>query len=140
MNSLTAKHYSILRVAKSQLGLTDEDYRATLLRFAGSESAKALNAQSFQKLMAHFEQMGFQSTAKRKDAVRRPGMASQAQLRKIAALWADFTDETGTETSLRHWMEKHSHGHGTKWLDAAGAQKVIGALTKMIERKISQPH
>lgn len=135
MSELTAKHYSILRVAKEQLGLSDDDYRATLVRFAGEESAKALDHRSFQKLMGHFERMGFQSTARRKDAARRPGMATQAQLKKIDALWAEFTQGAGDETSLRHWMEKHGHGHGLKWLEAAGARKVIGALTRMVERR-----
>lgn len=85
--------------------------------------------------MAHFELLGFKSTSAKKDAARRIGMASQAQLRKITALWSAFTDGTGDETSLRHWMEKHGHGHGPRWLQKSGAQKVIAALSNMVERK-----
>lgn len=132
---LTAKHFGILRVAKQQLGLSDDDYRAILVRFSGQDSAKALDRKAFGKIMSHFERLGFQSTAAKKNAARRPGMASEAQLRKISALWAEFTEGAGDETSLRHWMEKHGHGHGTNWLEAAGAQRVIAALTNMTDRK-----
>lgn len=134
-DALTTSHYSILRIAQKQLGISDDDYRAILLRFSGQDSAKGLDSKSFAKVMAHFELMGFKSTSTKKNAARRPGMASEAQLRKITALWAAFTDGTGDETSLRHWMEKHRHGHGPRWLETAGAQKVIAALTSMVERK-----
>ncbi|WP_170975708.1 regulatory protein GemA [Rhizobium sp. FY34] len=134
-DGLDTYHYAILRVAKVQVGLTDDDYRAILLRFSGQDSTKRLDRKSFGKIMAHFELLGFKSTSAKKDAGRRPGMASEAQLRKIAALWSQFTDGTGDETSLRHWMEKHRHGHGPKWLEKTGAQKVIAALTNMVERR-----
>ncbi|MFB9951971.1 regulatory protein GemA [Rhizobium puerariae] len=135
MADLTGRHFSILRVAKAQLGLSDDDYRAVLHRISGQESATGLNAKSSKKVMAHFEAMGFLSTAKKKEFSRRPGKASDAQLRKIRQLWAEFTDGTGDDTSLRHWMEKHRHGHGIQWLQADGAHKVIGALTNMVRRK-----
>lgn len=134
-DSLNASHYSILRIAQKQLGISDDDYRAILLRFSGQDSARGLDRKSFGKIMTHFEIMGFRSTSAKKDASRRPGMASVAQLRKIASLWAAFTDGIGDETTLRHWMEKHGHGHGPKWLEKSGAQKVIAALTSMVERK-----
>lgn len=133
---LTSSHYSILRVAKTQLGLSDEDYRAILVRFSGQDSAKGLDRKTFGKVMAHFELLGFKSTAAKKDAGRRPGMASEAQLRKIASLWSHFTEGAGDETSLRHWMERHGHGHGPKWLKKDGAQRVIAALTSMVGRKV----
>lgn len=40
---LDASHYAILRVAKAQVGLSDDDYRALLLRFSGQDSAKGLD-------------------------------------------------------------------------------------------------
>lgn len=137
-DGLTASHYSILRVAKQQVGLTDEDYRAILVRLSGQDSAKGLDRKSFAKVMAHFEFLGFKSTSAKKDASRRPGMASTAQLRKIEVLWAEFTDGTGDETSLRHWMENHRHGHGPKWLEKDGAQRVIAALSAMVDRRKSK--
>jgi len=133
--SLTAKHHALLRVAKAQLNLSDDDYRAVLSRISGQDSSKGLNPKTFKKVMDHFEAMGFKSTARTKDASRRPGMATVAQINKIRALWFTFTGGTGDDTSLRHWMETHSHGHGVQWLTGGAAGRVIAALTNMVERK-----
>lgn len=133
--ALTAKHFAIIRVAKEQVGMSEGDYRALLVRFTGQETAKALNSDTFKKVMAHFEAMGFRSTAMRKDAARRPGKASEGQTRKIIQLWAEFTDGTGTDTGLRHWMEKRGYGNSVGWLENETARKVITALINMVKRK-----
>lgn len=134
-SALTAKHYAIIRIAKDQVGMSDSDYRAILTRLTVQETAKALKPDTFKRLMAHFETMGFQSTARRKDASRKPSKATQAQMRKIAALWDDFTDGTGTDTGLRHWMEKRGYGSSITWLENQTARRVIAALTNMVNRK-----
>jgi len=133
--ALAAKHFAILRVAKEQVGMLEGDYRALLFRLTGQETAKALNSDTFKKFMVHFEALGFRSTAMRKDAARRPGKASEAQIRKIVQLWAEFTDGTGTDTGLRHWMEKRGYGNSVGWLESDTARKVIAALINMVQRK-----
>lgn len=132
------KHLAIIRVAKQQVGMSDEDYRALLVRLTGSDSAKALTPATFKKLMEHLEKAGFRSSAAKKDAKRHPLKASEAQLRKIEGLWDEFTDGTGTETSLRRWMDNRGYGASPTWLDADTARKVIGALTNMVSRKLEK--
>ena len=134
-DALTPKHFAIIRVAKEQVGMSEGDYRAILSRLTGQETAKALNPDTFKRLMAHFETMGFRSTAMKKDARRKPGKASEAQIRKISQLWAEFTDGTGTDTGLRHWMEKRGYGSSVTWLESDAARKVIAALMNMVDRK-----
>lgn len=134
-DAIGPKHYAIIRVAKQQVGLSDDDYRALLRTLTGQESAKALTATTFAKLMVQFETMGFRSTAARKDAGRKPGKASQAQRHKIASLWATFTNGTGTEAGLRHWMEKRGYGSSIEWLDSTDARRMIGALANMVGRR-----
>lgn len=135
--ALTRDHFAIIQVAKKQVGMSESDYRALLVRLTGQETAKALNSDTFKKLMAHFEAMGFRSTARRKDAARKPGKASQAQMCKIRQLWGEFTDGTGTDTDtgLRHWMEKRGYGNSVSWLEGDTARKVIAALISMVQRK-----
>ncbi|PYF08230.1 uncharacterized protein DUF1018 [Rhodobacter viridis] len=133
-DTITPKHFAIIRVAKEQVGMSEDDYRALLSRLTGQETAKALTPQTFKKLMAHFEALGFISTEAKKNASRHPLKATEAQMRKISELWAIFTDGTGTETSLRHWMEKRGYGCSVGWLDGGTARRVIGALTKMVAR------
>lgn len=134
-DTLTPKHFAIIRVAKEQVGMSEGDYRAVLFRLTGQETAKALNPDTFKRLMSHFEAMGFRSAAKRKDMGRKPGKASEAQMRKISQLWSEFTDGTGTDTGLRHWMEKRGYGSSVAWLESDIARKVIAALMNMVDRK-----
>lgn len=134
-DALSPKHFAIIRVAKEQVGMSEGDYRAILVRLTGQETAKALNPDTFKRLMSHFEAMGFRSTATRKDMRRKPGKASEAQMRKINQLWAEFTDGTGTDTGLRHWMEKRGYGSSIAWLESETARKVIAALMNMVSRK-----
>jgi len=133
-DSLTPKHFAIIRVAKQQVGMSDDDYRALLSRHTGQETAKALNPDTFKRLMAHFEALGFRSTAAKKDAAKRGGKASEAQMQKINKLWAEFTDGTGTASGLRHWMEKRGYGASVTWLESETARKVIAALSNMVSR------
>ncbi len=137
-DTLTPKHFAIIRVAKQQVGMSEGDYRALLFRLTGQDTAKALTSVSFKKLMAHFEALGFQSSAVRREAVRRPGKATEAQKYKIAQLWAEFTDGTGNDVGLRHWMERRGYGASVTWLERDTAQKVIAALMNMVARKTSK--
>lgn len=134
-DTLTPKHFSIIRVAKAQVGMSEDDYRALLRSITGQESAKALTPKTFKVLMDRFERMGFRSTAAKKDAARHPGKATEAQRRKARALWAEFTDGEGTDAGLRHWMEKRGYGSSPEFLDGKDATRVIGALNNMKARK-----
>ncbi|MEQ8195017.1 MAG: DUF1018 domain-containing protein, partial [Rhodospirillales bacterium] len=52
---------SLIHVAKSRLGLGDEDYRALLMRVAGVESSRDLDNFDFNQVMAEFQRLGFKS-------------------------------------------------------------------------------
>jgi phage gp16-like protein len=77
-----------VHVAKKQLALDDDTYRAMLRSVAGVESAKDLTPEGAAKLLRHMERCGFQPI---KSAHRRPRVAASrsAQLGKIEALLAD---------------------------------------------------
>lgn len=48
----------LVHVAKAQLGLSEEEYRALLGRF-GAESSKDLGPEQLEELLKHFRQCGF---------------------------------------------------------------------------------
>lgn len=83
-NSTLAK----IHIAKKQLGLDDDAYRAMLRGVAGVESAKQLSAVAATRVLAHLERSGFKPTS---NTGRRPKVAAsrEAQLRKIEALLAE---------------------------------------------------
>ncbi len=121
-------------MAKAQLYMADDDYRALLLRTAGVRSAADLDDRGFEAVMAELERLGFRSIKGRARAGRRPGMATPAQLGKIRAAWRAFS---GTEDDLRlgHWLEKHFHVSHVRFLEGWRAGKVIAVLQKMLEKK-----
>jgi len=76
-----------IHIAKQQLVMDDDSYRAMLRSVGGVESAKDLDARSAAQVLRHLERCGFQP----KGGGHRPRVAGSraAQLGKIEALLAD---------------------------------------------------
>lgn len=55
---------SLIHVAKTQLSMTDDDYRALLRRVAGVASSRDLNEAGLSAVMAEFKRLGFVATTK----------------------------------------------------------------------------
>ncbi len=133
--ALTQKHYSVIHVAKAQLGLSDADYRAILLSIAGVESCTQLSDAGFEAVMFRFQELGFVSTWNRANFGYRPGMATPRQVAMIRELWADFTDGQGTDATLGKWLESKFHVSSLRFLPADTARKAIGALKAMTAKR-----
>jgi len=84
--SLLAK----IHIAKAQLRMDDDSYRAMLRSVAGVDSAKDLSADGATRVLQHLERCGFKPKATKRIG-RRPNVAlsREAMLRKIEALLAD---------------------------------------------------
>jgi phage gp16-like protein len=128
--TISKERKAVIHVAKSQLAMTDEDYRALLLRAAGVGSSSELDDAGFTKLMSEFERLGFRSAKSRTQATHRKGMATPAQIGKIRALWKSYS---GNDDELRmgHWLEKTFHVSNVRFLEDWRAGKVIAVLEKM---------
>lgn len=77
-----------IHIARQQLGMDEDSYRAMLRSVGGVASAKDLDASGASKVLRHLERCGFKG--QRNDG-RRPRVPASrdAQLRKIEALLAD---------------------------------------------------
>jgi Bacteriophage Mu, GemA protein len=53
------KEIRLIHVAKSELGLPDEAYRAVLLGATGKDSSKLITFREYEKVMARFKELGF---------------------------------------------------------------------------------
>lgn len=130
------KKIALIQVAKTQLGLTDDDYRAVLKRYGNADSSKDLDDAGFTAVMAHFERCGFTSTAKKRNfGNQRPGMASASQVAKIRTLWSAFTEGTGTDATLGKWLDRTFKVSSIRFVTVETAKKAIGALTAMADKK-----
>ena len=127
----TRNKYSIIHVAKKQLGLDDDAYRA-ILSGAGLSSSKDIKTDAqFNTVMSAFQQLGFRSTSwagKRMDTVSgAPGMITKRQEYYIKGLWA-LASRYKDEKSLRRIIKRIGKVDDISFLPRRSASAVILAL------------
>lgn len=122
--------YSIIHLAKKQLGLDDAAYRA-ILSGAGLTSSKEIKTDAqFNTVMSAFESLGFKSTSrvgKRLSVRGAPGMISQRQEYYIKGLWA-LASRYKDEKSLRKIIKRIGKVDDIAFLPRRSASAVILAL------------
>lgn len=126
----------LIHIAKRALGMTDEDYRALLLRVAGVKSSSDLTLEGFDAVMAEFNRLGFVHTKSK----RKPkGAGGTAPNRPTPAQWRLIEDRAkrvgydGLEDPrFIAWVKPRGKVEHPRFLDMNGAQRVIGALGKWI--------
>lgn len=131
---MSTKQTGLIHVAKRELKLTDEDYRAILARVAGVASARELDELGFDDVMREFARLGFVSTWRKQTGGYRAGMATPTQVRLMARLWRDYRGEDD-EAGFRHWLERFHHVSDARFVTAGAANAVLTALKAMAGRK-----
>jgi hypothetical protein len=127
---------SMIHIAKKDLGLLDDTYRAMLNGAAGINSAAELEYEyQFNAVMKAFENLGFKSTARRNP---RPQWNDQwggtpDQRAKIEVLWKTCA-RNPTERALRSFIKRITHIDHPRFLRVELAQKVILALEAMAKK------
>ena len=131
---ITPKQIALVHVAKKQLALSEEMYRAILINKGGVESAADLDPSGFDDVMSYMTACGFRSAWTRRTFGRRPGMATPKQIDLIRDLWNQWSDGKG-ETELNHWLERSYGVSALRFLDGPTTAKAIAGLKAMIGRK-----
>ena len=132
--AITRRQIALIHVARKQLQLTDEQYRAILKAFGGVTSSKELDKLGFEQVMQYMAALGFRSDFTRTFYGRGRGMASPGQLTLIRMLWAEYTHGEGTDATLGKWLERSFKVSAPRFVTADLAPKVITALKKMKAR------
>lgn len=134
--SLTARQKALLHVAKAQLRLSEEEYRALLHGAAGVESSRDLDSTGFERVLARLEALGF--TVRRrypKGRATQPdpsALVTPAQQKRIRDLYAAIA-----------WDEPRQRGFnrrvcGKPWPQTrSDANKIVEALKAMMARGYS---
>lgn len=136
---ITPKQIALLHVAKKQLGLDDETYRAVLERVTGCDSSADLTQPGFTAAVKYFTAMGFRSTWTKRSYGYRPTMATPPQVDLIRSLWAKFLGrEDENDTELNKWLDRFHKVSSLRFVDNKKAAKVISALRNMNSRKQDQ--
>lgn len=124
------KKMALIAIARKQLDMHDNDYRALLLRVGGVSSTKDLSIPGFAALMVEFGKLGFESTAareKRREPFRAGDHATYAQRSLIRRLWQEYKGKEDA-TGLRRWLQSHFKVSDPRFLDSETTRKAITAL------------
>jgi phage gp16-like protein len=119
---------SKIHIAKKDLGLDDETYRALLARVAGVRSAKDLNSRQIGHVLAEFARLGWQSTTKQKVARNTPKPAEDRKklMSKVEAFLTEAKRSWAYADGMALRMFKVER---VEWLDPEQLHKMVAALT-----------
>lgn len=133
-----------IHVAKSQLGLDDDTYRAMLWTVAKVRSAADLDWAGRKKVIDHLKTKGFKIKRGNKVVSTRP-LASDDQSKMIRALWLELHEygyvENPAESALAAFVKRMTDVEALQWLNSTQASKVIEELKRWRwrdEHKITQ--
>ena len=122
-----------VHIAKKQLGLAEESYRAILARVTGEESSKDCTELQLQKLIDEFKRLGWKpKTAKSSNGYGKP------HVRKIYALWKEAgvvgAVDNASKEALRAFVMRQTGKAAPEFCSPGDANRVTEALKAMIRR------
>jgi phage gp16-like protein len=119
-----------IHLAKKQLALAEESYRAILERITGLDSAGKMRVDQLDAVLREFARLGWRA----KPATKR---SAQPQIRMIHGVWADICklqghgDEAGLRAFVRRQTRTAEHPDGVdspNFLTATLANRVLEGL------------
>ena len=136
MKKLTRKQLALLHVARRDMALHDDDWRAILRDAGGVTSSRDLDARQFGAVLARLEQLGFTPdlAPRGPDHGWRIGMASPEQVAFMRDLWRQYTDGQGDDRSLGKWLDRTIKVSDVKFVTYKQAGRAITALLAMVRR------
>lgn len=127
------KFVGAIHIAKNQLGMDDETYRAVLMRVTGKDSCAKMMPWEKWKVLEEMKRLGFQKkpTHKGKNLINDP------QARKIRALWLTMADcgivKNRSEKALASFMRRQT-GRTLEDANIKQCQAVIEILKAWFNR------
>lgn len=125
--SLRNVHMAKIHIAKAQLGLDDETYRAVLARVAGVRSAKDLGPRQIGAVLAEFERLGWKPAPAKNAGRKAPNAAAarKALTGKIEALLTEAKRPWSYADAMALHMFKVER---VEWCNPGQLQRLVAAL------------
>ncbi|TMO98696.1 regulatory protein GemA [Pseudoalteromonas sp. S3260] len=142
-----AKLIQLIHIAKGQLGLDDDTYRAALLGSAGKTSCSQMSLPELNQVLEHFKKAGFKAKGKRRLSPK-SSPKQHGEINKIRAIWITMHKQSfvrdGSETALDAYVNRmlnrakvganvSYHAH---FLTLTQAIKVLEPLKKWHKREM----
>lgn len=136
---LVRREIQLIHIAKQQLGMDDETYRAMLFAITRKRSAAELDFAERKNVLDYLKSSGFKvrATGKAKAQPSR-ALARDPESKKIRALWI-LLHELGAvknpaEAALAAYVKRLTKVDDLHWIDGAQAETVIESLKKWAMR------
>ena len=138
----------LIHVAKRDLSMDDDTYRAILLRIGKKASSADLTIPELEKVLEHLKRSGFKVRSKSKSAPKpeqakpsRP-LAQDSESKKIRALWL-FLHELGgvknpSEEALAAYVKRIAGVDALQWISGEQAERLIETMKKWAMRFLPQ--
>lgn len=124
--SLRSVNLAKIHIAKSQLGLDEDTYRALLARIAGVRSAKDLGPRQVGLVLAEFQRLGWKPESKQQGRPT-PKVAQNRKtvLKKVEALLASAKRPWSYADAMANHMFQRER---VEWLDDSQLYRLMQAL------------
>ena len=138
----------LIHVAKRDLSMADDTYRAILERIGKKASSAELTIPELEKVLEHLKRSGFKVRSKSKSAPKpaqakpsRP-LAQDLESKKIRALWL-FLHELGavknpSEEALATYVKRIAGVDALQWISGEQAERLIETMKKWAMRFLPQ--
>lgn len=133
-----------VHVAKKQLGLDDDDYRAIVMRSTNRMSAADCTGPELDRLLAEFRRLGFSATARTPGAKARPARADHPLARKARVMWISLAHLCAVreepeaaikaDKGLEAFAKRQLKCTRFQWADQNQADKLVEALKAWAQR------
>lgn len=125
---------TLIHIAKGQLRMNDDEYRAMLFNITGKESSKDITDLQAIKVLNHFESLGW--VQKGKGGAWAP--SEDKQIRMIFYLWGQLHKagkiKEPSKLGLRHYVKRMTGSDALEWLTKDQKSEVIEDMKKWLER------
>lgn len=130
------RELAMIHIAKQQLGMAEESYRAILWTIGRVESAADLDWAGRKHLLEHLKKCGFKPAAPRRAGDG--ALPDDDQSKMIRALWLELhnagTVRDPSERALNHWVKRMSGVERLAWCKPPQKAALIEALKKWNDR------
>lgn len=126
-----SKLIQLIHIAKAQIGLSDEDYRAVLESTTKKSSCSKMTLSELDDTLKAMKKLGFRTKKLETREIEIGWDTSREQMDYIKGMW-ELVARNKSDRALYNFIKRITGVPHPRFMDATDAQKVILALRKMM--------